>query len=107
MTYTIRDRMDRLRRIEETLPPSQSLWMVSLEDKMRGFVGGRIVGINRSAAAACIEDGSYRLATDEEAAAHEAIEAQKREQARYTRMAEPARQVGTCIVLGPKGKSGR
>jgi len=99
--------MDRIRKIKETLPVGESLWLVSLEDNARRLVGGRVVNMNGDGAARCIEDGSYRLATDEEAAAQEASDEQKREQARNAKLHPTVRYRGECIVLGPKNPEGQ
>jgi hypothetical protein len=104
----IKEHMARVRKIEETLSISDCLYLVSLADELRGRVGGRIVQVPRANAAVLIENGAFRLATDDEIATQEAIDEQKREQARFVKM-NPATQhyAGNCIVLEPKKKTGR
>jgi hypothetical protein len=100
--YSIRDHMASVRKVEEALPLGNSLWLISLTDEMRGWFGGRIVNVTRANAASLIEDGAYRLATDEEALAHEAGEEKKREAARFARINTARHYTGSCIVLEPK-----
>jgi hypothetical protein len=98
--------MDRVRKIEESLPAAESFfWLVSLDDPMRGRVGGRVVSVSRADAARLIEDGAYRLATNAEAAAHEAGQTQAREEARHVAMNPARRYSGRCVVLAPRGKT--
>lgn len=95
--------MNRVRKVEEMLPPGESsFWLMSLNDPMRGQVGGRIVMVARASAARLIEDGIYRLATAEEAAAHEAGQEKAREEARHIAMNPPMRYTGRFVVLAPK-----
>jgi len=102
---TIRERMKRLRQIEETLP--EFLYVVSVEDKFRRITGGRMVQVSRSIAAALLDAGSHRIATDEETAAFEAEQEHKRLKARIAATPMLIRHNGPTITLEPKKKSGR
>ena|SRR5579884_3598478 len=103
--YTIRERMKRLRQIEETLP--EFLYVVSVEDKSRGIMGGRMTHVSRGIAAGLLDAGSHRIATDDEVTAHEAQEEEKRLKARLAATPMLIRHNGPTITLEPKKKQGR
>jgi hypothetical protein len=92
---TIKQHMQGVEAVLATLPPDADLTLVSLEDKMRGVVGGRFVEVSRQVAARLIKDGSHRLPTDEEAQGFHAEQCQQREAARAVRMMPPA-----VVLLG-------
>lgn len=104
MYNSIRDHFEGLRKIEETLPVGKFLYLVSIEDKPSHRVGGVICCVDRANAARCLKADTHRLATDEEAAAHEAEEERKREELRYASLTKfpSLRFRGDCIVLEPK-----
>ena len=74
----IRQRWAEIRRIEAAITDEQP-FLMSLEDRRRGFHGGGVVQVaTRESAARFIFDGSHRLATPEEVAKHiEADQARK------------------------------
>jgi hypothetical protein len=70
------------------------VWVMSLENKARGQVGGSIAEVNRDVAARLVHAKSHRLATEEEIAAH----LKAREEARRTRFEERLRTLGISVV---------
>ena len=102
MQYTIREAFARLKKIEEAIPPGECVWVMSLDNPANRQVGGRIVTVTRAIAARLIDEGSYRLATDEEQAAYEAGQERAREQARFVRLTPAISYRGECIALEPK-----
>ena len=55
---------EEIRAIEQSLP--QSLWIVSLEDALRGYVAGMIVEVAAAVAAKMLHAKTHRVATEEE-----------------------------------------
>jgi hypothetical protein len=61
---------EEIRAIEQSLP--QSLWIVSLEDALRGYVAGMIVEVAAAVAAKMLHAKTHRVATEEEVQAEQA-----------------------------------
>jgi hypothetical protein len=59
-----------VRAIEQTL--AADVWLMSLESKARGQVGGSIAEVTAGVAAKLLYGKSHRLATDEEVESHQA-----------------------------------
>jgi hypothetical protein len=59
-----------VRELERTLPAF--VWLMSVEDRLRGRVGGMIVEAQAAQAAKLLHAGSHRVAAPEEIAEHQA-----------------------------------
>jgi len=100
----IREWMRRCREIEDTLPSgSDDIAVISVEDPMRGWCGGRMARVTRSNAARLIAEGSFRLATDSERAAAEATEEDARRKASFdsSTPVRAFRVAGRVVQLDP------
>jgi hypothetical protein len=93
---TVKDFWRRVRAIEPTLPDVALL--VSLDNFMTGTTAGQIVEAERGIAAGCIARGTHRLATAEEAEAHEG----KREQHRRDVAEARRKEAGVIFATIPK-----
>ncbi len=78
----LRQYWQEVRTLERSLP--EFVWLMSLEDAKRGMVGGRMAEVGAAQAAQLLHAHSYRMATEEEIAAHLAKEEQARRQS-FTR----------------------
>jgi hypothetical protein len=106
VTYTIRNYFERLKAVEESLPPGEVVFLVSIDNPACRQVGGQVVSVNRGIAARSIDAGSHRLATDEEAAAHQAGQEESRERARRARIMPTVSYRGEVVVLEPLASDG-
>jgi hypothetical protein len=61
-----------VRELERTLPAF--VWLMTVEDRLRGRVGGMIVEVPAAQAAKLLHAGSHRAASAEEIAEHQAKE---------------------------------
>ena len=90
-----------IRSIEQSLPAE--VWLMSLDNRARGQVGGSMVEAVAAVAAKLLYANSQRLATAEEIAAHKALEAQSKREIFEQRM----RKEGIAIIpLETRRKSG-
>jgi hypothetical protein len=84
-----------VRALERSLP--EFVWLMSLDDPKRGMVGGRMAEVGAAQAAQLLIAKWYRLATDEEIAAHLA----KEEEARRQSFHDGFRRRGIAVVAVP------
>ena len=91
----LRQYWQEVRTLERTLP--EFVWLMSIEDKKRGMVGGRMAEVGAAQAAQLLHAKSYRLAADDEIAAHLA----KEEQARRQSFNDGLRRKGIAVVAVP------
>lgn len=67
-----------VRRIERTLPPAVYLTSLDVPHLSGGGKAGVVIHAERSLAARYLNDGTHRIATDEEITRHERAEQRKR-----------------------------
>lgn len=91
----LRQYWQEIHSIERSLP--QFAWLMSLEDPKRGCVGGRMAEVGAAQAAQLLHAKSYRMATEEEIAAHLA----KEDQARRQSFHDGLRRKGIAVVAVP------
>jgi len=91
----LRQYWQEVRALERTLP--EFVWLMSIEDKKRGMVGGRMAEVGAAPAAQLLHAKSYRMATDEEIAAHLA----KEDRARRQSFNDGLRRRGIAVVAVP------
>jgi hypothetical protein len=84
-----------VRALEHSLP--EFVWLMSLEDRKRGMVGGRMAEVGAENAAKLLHTKSHRMATDEEIAAH----LEKEDQARRQGLHDGLRRRGIAVVAVP------
>jgi hypothetical protein len=88
----LRQYWQEVRTLERSLP--EFVWLMSLEDAKRGQVGGRMAEVGAAQAAQLLHANSYRMAADEEIAAHLAKEDEARRQSFHDGM----RRRGIAVV---------
>jgi hypothetical protein len=81
-----------IRAIERSLP--DSLWMVSIEDALRGRVAGVIVEVAAAVAARLLHAKSHRVANEEEIERHKAGQ----DRAKKAAVEERLRLQGIAVV---------
>jgi hypothetical protein len=91
----LRQYWQEVRTLERSLP--EFVWLMSLADAKRGMVGGRMAQVGSSQAAQLLHANAYRMATDEEVAAHLAREDQARRQSFHAGL----RRNGIAVVSVP------
>jgi hypothetical protein len=91
----LRQYWQEVRALERTL--AEFVWLMSLEDKKRGMVGGRMAEVGAAQAAQLLHANTYRMATEDEIAAHLA----KEDQARRQSFNEGLRRKGIAVVAVP------
>ncbi len=91
----LRQYWQEIRTLERSLP--EFIWLMSIEDKKRGNVGGRMAEVGRAAAAQVLHANAYRLATDDEIAAHLSQEDHARQQSFH----DGLRRKGIAVVALP------
>jgi DNA-binding LacI/PurR family transcriptional regulator len=91
----LRQYWQEVHALERSLP--EFVWLMSLEDKKRGMVGGRMAQVGAPAAAQLLHSQSHRIATGEEIAAHLERENQVRKQSFH----EGLRRKGIAVVEVP------
>jgi hypothetical protein len=91
----LRQYWQEVRALERSLP--EFVWLMSLDDPKRGMVRGRMAEVGAAPAAQLLHANSYRMATDEEIAAHLA----KEEQARRQSFHDGFRRRGVAVVAVP------
>jgi hypothetical protein len=84
-----------VRALARSLP--EFVWLMSVEDKKRGMVGGRMAEVGAAPAAQLLHAKSYRMATDDEIAAHLA----KEDRARRQSFNDGLRRKGIAVVAVP------
>jgi hypothetical protein len=84
-----------VRALQRSLP--EFAWLMSLEDRKRGMVGGRMAEVGAEAAAKLLHAKSHRLATGEEIATHLTQEDQMRKQSLH----DGLRRRGIAVVAVP------
>jgi hypothetical protein len=98
--------MERLKEVEQSLPFGDC-WLISLGDPLRCSIGGRLTQVHRGEAARLIVDGRFRLATDQEAAEHEAEVRAASERERFERICPRVLYFGKIVTLPPAKKSAK
>jgi hypothetical protein len=88
----LRQYWQEVRALERSLP--EFVWLMSLEDVKRGQVGGRMAEVGAAQAAQLLHANLYRMAADEEIAAHLAKEDEARRQSFHDGM----RRRGIAVV---------
>lgn len=91
----LRQYWQEVRALERSLPTF--VWLMSIDDARRGFVGGRMAEVGAADAAKLLHAESHRMATEEEIAAHAARE----DQARRQSFQEGLRRKGIAVVALP------
>jgi hypothetical protein len=84
-----------VRALQHSLP--EFVWLMSLEDRKRGMVGGRMAEVGAENAAKLLHGKSHRMATEEEIAAH----LEKEDQARRQGLHDGLRRRGIAVVAVP------
>jgi len=74
----LRQYWQEVRTLERSLP--EFVWLMSISDAKRGMVGGRMAQVGAAQAAQLLHVNAYRMATEDEIAAHLAKEDQARRQ---------------------------
>lgn len=77
--------------------PGETVWLMSLDNDTRNTKAGMVCEVTRKLAAERIVQGTNRLATPEEIAAHQA---KRGEYAEMSRKRELARKPQTVLVVG-------
>lgn len=95
----LRQYWQEVRTLERSLP--EFVWLMSNEDKKRGMVGGRMAEVGAAQAAQLLHANTYRMATEDEIAAHLA----KEDQARRQSFNEGLRRKGIAVVAVPTSTS--
>ncbi len=62
-------------------PPSDCVWLTSVEKRFRGIKGGMTMEVGKRAAAELIVDGTHALSTEAEIAAYHADELRRKQEA--------------------------
>jgi hypothetical protein len=88
----VRRYWQEVRAIERSLP--EFVWMVSIEDSLRGRVGGSIAEVSARHAAPLLHAKSHRIAAEEEVRAHRSGE----ESVKRNRLEEERRKRGVAVV---------
>jgi predicted dinucleotide-binding enzyme len=91
----LRQYWQEVRTLQGSLPAF--VWLMSLDDQKRGMVGGRMAELAADQAAQRLIAKSYRMATDEEIAAH----LEKEDQVRRQTVNEGFRRKGIAVVAVP------
>lgn len=91
----LRQYWQEVRALQRSLP--EFIWLMSVEDAKRGMVGGRMAEVGAAQAAQLLHGNTYRMATDEEIAAHLA----KEDQARRQSVHDGLRRRGIAVVAVP------
>jgi len=91
----LRQYWQEVRALERSLP--EFLWLMSVEDKKRGMVGGRMAEVGAAQAAQLLHANIYRMATDDEIAEHLA----KEDRARRQSFNDGLRRRGIAVVAVP------
>jgi hypothetical protein len=91
----LRQYWQEVRALQRSLP--EFIWLMSVEDKKRGMVGGRMAELGAAQAAQLLHAKAYRMATEDEIAAHLA----KEEQARRQSFNDGLRRKGIAVVAVP------
>jgi hypothetical protein len=97
----LRQYWQEVRALERSLP--EFVWLMSLDDKKRGMVGGRMAEVGAASAAQLLTGKSHRMATEDEIAAH----LEKEEQARKQGVHDGLRRKGIAVVAVPVSASGK
>ena len=84
-----------VRALARSLP--EFVWLMSVEDKKRGMVGGRMAEVGAAPAAQLLHAKSYRMATEDEIESHLA----KEDQARRQSFHDGLRRKGIAVVAVP------
>jgi hypothetical protein len=90
--FDLRKYWEEVRTIERGL--AASVWLVSLENRAKGQVGGRMVEATASVAARLLQANSHRGATVEEVQVHESLRQDVEREQFYTRL----RTQGIAVV---------
>jgi len=91
----LRQYWQEVRTLERSLP--EFVWLMSLQDAKRGMVGGRLAEAGAAQAAQLLHAKSYRMATEDEIAAH----LEKEDQARRASFHAGLRRRGIAVVPMP------
>jgi len=91
----LRQYWQEVRALERSLP--EFIWLMSVDDKKSGMVGGRMAEVGAAQAAKLLHAKSYRMATNDEIAAHLA----KEDQARRQSFHDGLRRKGIAVVAVP------
>jgi hypothetical protein len=97
--FHVRQFWQQVRAVEATIE-AEAPFLMSLNDPLRGLVGGRVVQVARAEAAKAIAKKTHRLATAEEVAVYLEAE-QQRVQAED---AEKRRKLGLSTFVLPASK---
>ncbi len=84
-----------IRALQRSLP--EFVWLMSLEDRKRGMVGGRMAQVGAAQAAQLLHAKSHRMATEEEIAEH----LEKENRTRRQTVQEGLRRRGIAVVALP------
>jgi hypothetical protein len=90
--FDLRKYWQEVRAIENGLAPT--VWLVSIENRAKGQVGGRMAESTAAVASRLLHSKSHRLATDEEVRVHENL----REDAEREKFYQRLRQQGIAVV---------
>jgi hypothetical protein len=85
-----------VRAIERSLP--KFIWLVSIEDSLRGRVGGSITEVSAGHAAPLLFAKSHRIAAEDEVRAHWSVE----ERVKRAAFEERLRKKGVAVVTVKK-----
>jgi hypothetical protein len=88
----LRKYWQEIRSIEQSLPGE--VWLMSLENRLRGQVAGSMAQVAGTAAAKLLYAKSHRLATEEEVRANQARQAEMQRQVSQQRL----RDKGIAII---------
>ena len=91
----LRQYWQEVRTLERTL--REFVWLMSVEDKKRGMAGGRMAEVGAAQAAQLLHAKLYRMATEDEIAAHLA----KEDRARRQSFDDGLRRKGIAVVAVP------
>jgi hypothetical protein len=91
----LRQYWQEVRALERSLP--EFVWLMSIDDAKRGMVGGRMAEVSAAPAAQLLHAKQYRIATEDEIAAHLA----KEEQTRRQSFNDGLRRRGIAVVAVP------
>lgn len=90
--FDLRKYWEEVRAIEQGL--AESVWLVSIENRAKGHVGGRLVETPRGVAARLLQAKSHRMATVEENRIHESLRVAAEQDSFHTRL----RSQGIAVV---------
>ena len=92
--FTVREYWAAVRKIEADLP--EFVWVVSMEDPLRGLIGVQTTQVTREMAAKAIHEKRARLATSAEISAHVAEMEERKSTAHYAEREK--RGVGVYVL---------